>query len=217
MRRRVTFLKFIEHELSVIDPSGSPDLPERFFDHAVEVRSRSAEFRPVEDRLACLERLKRFAFGHQTLIDELATCRQRPLSDQCGDQFKGTSGCRSAARPRPAPGRSAACSTGRRRWRLRAAATPLAGRTPAELAREFIHGALERSVTLEELERHSGRDRWSLSRDFRLLFGTSPYRYLTMRRLDLVRSLKGSRWQLFAKIQLPGALPYIFSGMKVAA
>ena len=35
--------------------------------------------------------------------------------------------------------------------------------------------------------------------------------------LDLVRSLKGSRWQLFAKIQLPGALPYIFSGMKVGA
>ena len=35
--------------------------------------------------------------------------------------------------------------------------------------------------------------------------------------LDLVRSVKGSRWQLFTKIQLPGALPYIFSGMKVAA
>ena len=35
--------------------------------------------------------------------------------------------------------------------------------------------------------------------------------------LDLVRSIHGSRWQLFAKIQLPGALPYIFSGMKVAA
>jgi NitT/TauT family transport system permease protein len=35
--------------------------------------------------------------------------------------------------------------------------------------------------------------------------------------LDLVRSLKGSRWQLFTKIQLPGALPFIFSGMKVAA
>ena len=35
--------------------------------------------------------------------------------------------------------------------------------------------------------------------------------------LDLVRSLKGNRWQLFAKIQLPGALPYIFSGMKVGA
>jgi len=35
--------------------------------------------------------------------------------------------------------------------------------------------------------------------------------------LDLVRSLRGSRWQLFTKIQFPGALPYIFSGMKVAA
>jgi len=35
--------------------------------------------------------------------------------------------------------------------------------------------------------------------------------------LDLVNALKGSRWQLFTKIQLPGALPYILSGMKVAA
>ncbi|UCE30147.1 MAG: ABC transporter permease [Burkholderiales bacterium] len=35
--------------------------------------------------------------------------------------------------------------------------------------------------------------------------------------LDLVRSLRGSRWQLFTKIQLPGALPYVFSGMKVGA
>lgn len=59
----------------------------------------------------------------------------------------------------------------------------------AERAREFIHTALDRTVTLDELSEHSGRDRWSLSRDFRLLFGTSPYRYLTMRRLDLVRSL----------------------------
>ncbi len=35
--------------------------------------------------------------------------------------------------------------------------------------------------------------------------------------LDLVRTLRGSRWQIFVKIQLPGSLPYIFSGMKVAA
>ncbi len=35
--------------------------------------------------------------------------------------------------------------------------------------------------------------------------------------LDLVRSLRGSRWQLFTKIQLPGSLPYICAGMKVAA
>lgn len=35
--------------------------------------------------------------------------------------------------------------------------------------------------------------------------------------LDLVKSLRGSRWQTFIYIQLPGSLPYIFSGMKVAA
>jgi NitT/TauT family transport system permease protein len=35
--------------------------------------------------------------------------------------------------------------------------------------------------------------------------------------IDLVRSVKSSRWQIFTKIQLPNALPYIFSGMKVAA
>ena len=35
--------------------------------------------------------------------------------------------------------------------------------------------------------------------------------------LDLVKSLRGSRWTLFRKIQLPGALPYVFSGMKVGA
>jgi NitT/TauT family transport system permease protein len=34
--------------------------------------------------------------------------------------------------------------------------------------------------------------------------------------LQLVRALKGTRWQIFTKIQLPSALPYIFSGMKVA-
>ena len=34
--------------------------------------------------------------------------------------------------------------------------------------------------------------------------------------LDLVRALKGSRWQWFRYIQLPGSLPYVFSGMKVA-
>jgi NitT/TauT family transport system permease protein len=35
--------------------------------------------------------------------------------------------------------------------------------------------------------------------------------------LDLVRALKGTRWQIFLKIQFPGSLPYIFSSMKVGA
>jgi NitT/TauT family transport system permease protein len=32
-----------------------------------------------------------------------------------------------------------------------------------------------------------------------------------------VKSLRGSRWMLFRKIQLPGSLPYVFSGMKAGA
>lgn len=35
--------------------------------------------------------------------------------------------------------------------------------------------------------------------------------------LDLMHSLKARRWQIFRMVQLPGALPYVFSGMKVAA
>jgi len=35
--------------------------------------------------------------------------------------------------------------------------------------------------------------------------------------LVIVKSLRGSRWTLFRKIQLPGSLPYVFSGMKVGA
>lgn len=56
-----------------------------------------------------------------------------------------------------------------------------------ERAREYIHSALDTTISLDELEEASGRDRWSLSRDFRALYGTSPYRYLTMRRLDQVK------------------------------
>jgi NitT/TauT family transport system permease protein len=35
--------------------------------------------------------------------------------------------------------------------------------------------------------------------------------------LDLVRTVRATRWQVFRKIQLPSALPYLFSGMRVAA
>lgn len=54
-------------------------------------------------------------------------------------------------------------------------------------ARDYLHANCTRVVTLEELAAVTGRDRWSLSHDFRTFYGTSPYRYLTMRRLDAVR------------------------------
>jgi AraC-like DNA-binding protein len=59
----------------------------------------------------------------------------------------------------------------------------------AETAREYISSHLDQTISLDVLEQITGRDRWKLSRDFRALFGTSPYRYLIMRRLDAVRGL----------------------------
>jgi len=58
----------------------------------------------------------------------------------------------------------------------------------AERARTFIHDALGEGISLDALVQASGRDRWSLSRDFRALYGTSPYRYLTQRRLAEARN-----------------------------
>jgi len=59
----------------------------------------------------------------------------------------------------------------------------------AERARAFIMEHLHVGITLEMLEQASGREQWSLSRDFRALYGTSPYRFVTLRRLDCFRRL----------------------------
>ena len=42
---------------------------------------------------------------------------------------------------------------------------------------------------VEELERIAGLDRWTIARQFRAAFGTSPTRFRTMRQLDRVRGL----------------------------
>jgi len=57
------------------------------------------------------------------------------------------------------------------------------------MAKNFIEDNLDAGFTLTELEKETDQSRWQLSRDFRLLLGTSPYRYLVMRRLDRARKL----------------------------
>lgn len=59
----------------------------------------------------------------------------------------------------------------------------------ADLARAVIEESLAPGISLARLEVETGRDRWSLSRDFRALYGTSPYRYLIHRRLDRASAL----------------------------
>jgi AraC-like DNA-binding protein len=54
-------------------------------------------------------------------------------------------------------------------------------------AADYLHESADSVVRSADLENITGLDRFTLSRQFRSLLGTSPYRYLTMRRLDRVR------------------------------
>jgi AraC-like DNA-binding protein len=62
-------------------------------------------------------------------------------------------------------------------------------RAAALRARDYIDARLDDRVALVDLERETGHDRWQLSRDFRAMFGTSPYRYAIARRLDRARAM----------------------------
>lgn len=62
-------------------------------------------------------------------------------------------------------------------------------RTAAVAARNFIEHRIEQGFSLADLELATKHDRWQLSRDFRAMFGTSPYRYLVARRLDRARRM----------------------------
>jgi AraC-like DNA-binding protein len=56
-------------------------------------------------------------------------------------------------------------------------------------ARDLLDAGFRRGVASAELEAATGLTRYVLARHFRLCLGTSPYRYLLMRRLDRARAL----------------------------
>lgn len=71
----------------------------------------------------------------------------------------------------------------------REAKVRIANRTAVMRAQDYLETAVVVGARLEDLEQVSGCDRWQLSRDFRTLLGTSPYRYLQHRRVDLAKRL----------------------------
>ncbi|WP_164155661.1 helix-turn-helix domain-containing protein [Sandarakinorhabdus rubra] len=71
----------------------------------------------------------------------------------------------------------------------RPAKVKIANRTAVMRAREFLDTAVVDGARLAQLEEVADCDRWQLSRDFRALLGTSPYRYLQHRRVDLAKQL----------------------------
>jgi AraC-like DNA-binding protein len=56
-----------------------------------------------------------------------------------------------------------------------------------ERGREFLRSRLA-IVHSSEVEGFTGLDRYQFARQFRATYGTSPYRYAVMRRLDAARS-----------------------------
>ena len=60
-------------------------------------------------------------------------------------------------------------------------------RRALERTRQFLDSARARIVSSGEIEAVSGQGRFALARQFRQAYGTSPYRYLLMRRLDWAR------------------------------
>ncbi len=76
----------------------------------------------------------------------------------------------------------------------RAAPGPAKRPTPLALerlrrVRDLLAASPSRRHAMEELERLSGLDRWTLARQFRAAFGTSPSRFRTQRQLDRMRQL----------------------------
>jgi AraC-like DNA-binding protein len=66
-------------------------------------------------------------------------------------------------------------------------AAPRVHASVIERARQFLDAERTRVVHSAELESITGLTRYDLARQFRIMFGTSPYRYLLMRRLDAAR------------------------------
>jgi NitT/TauT family transport system permease protein len=50
-----------------------------------------------------------------------------------------------------------------------------------------------------------------------LVTSIAGFRATDIDRIDLMRSLSATRWQIFIKVKFPGALPYIFAGLDMAA
>jgi AraC-like DNA-binding protein len=68
-------------------------------------------------------------------------------------------------------------------------ATPLVDSIAVERARQFLDAERTRVVLSSELAAIAGLTRYELARQFKRQLGTSPHRYLLMRRLGLARQL----------------------------
>jgi AraC-like DNA-binding protein len=64
---------------------------------------------------------------------------------------------------------------------------PTSAKRQMEQVRVYLDAEFQRTVSSQELEKITGLNRYSIAHQFRLSYGTSPYRYLMMRRLAEAR------------------------------
>ncbi len=69
----------------------------------------------------------------------------------------------------------------------RRASVPRVDTAAVDRARQLLHAQSGRVVHSRELEAITGLSRYALCRQFRVVHGTTPYRYLVLRRLDRAR------------------------------
>jgi AraC-like DNA-binding protein len=67
--------------------------------------------------------------------------------------------------------------------------TPSVDRAAITRVRDSLMDNAPRRYRAAEVERIAGMDRWSVARQFRAAFGTSPSRFRTMRQLQMARAL----------------------------
>jgi AraC-like DNA-binding protein len=136
----------------------------RLIRRALDERTRSLPF--VDTAVMTEARLLKTL---RLVLDDLAT----PVDDLQFDQFITELADELVEHDRSMPAR-------RRQW----IDVPAIDR-----ARDFLDAATETAVSSTHLEAITGLDRFALARQFRHLYGTSPYRYLVMRRLERAKTL----------------------------
>ncbi len=67
--------------------------------------------------------------------------------------------------------------------------TPKVNYQAIKRVREYIDDSIEDEISLDILAMIAGYSKWHLSRDFRALYGTSPYRYVITKRIRKAKQL----------------------------
>lgn len=80
---------------------------------------------------------------------------------------------------------------------------PVTGKlSPRQLSRaiDYIHANLTRAVLTQDVARAAGLSPFHFSRAFKRTTGMTPYRYLVMARIDMVKALLGQGGNRLAEI-----------------